>query len=63
VATAGRLKGGVKLPSDTLVPEVIRASAVYLASDEASNINGQHINAVEWNKSHGLGDASKFLYI
>ncbi len=27
--------------------------AVYLASDEAENINGQRIVAVDWNKEHG----------
>ncbi len=35
-----------------LKPDVISPAAVYLASDEAANINGQRIIAVEWNKEH-----------
>ena len=37
-----------------LSPEIIRACAVYLASDESSGITGQSLVATEWNKQHGI---------
>lgn len=37
-----------------LKPDIIAPAAIYLASDEAENINGQRIIAVEWNKEHGI---------
>jgi NAD(P)-dependent dehydrogenase (short-subunit alcohol dehydrogenase family) len=37
-----------------LKPEIVAPAAVFLASDEAENINGQRIIAVEWNKEHGI---------
>jgi NAD(P)-dependent dehydrogenase (short-subunit alcohol dehydrogenase family) len=37
-----------------LTPDVIADAAIYLASDEAENITGQRIIAVEWNKEHGI---------
>lgn len=39
---------------DLLKPDIISPAAVYLASDEAENINGQRIIAVEWNQEHGI---------
>ena len=46
------------LPEDKkqnlLKPDIIAPAAIYLASDEAENINGQRIIAVEWNKEHGI---------
>ncbi|MBI4333241.1 MAG: SDR family oxidoreductase [Chloroflexi bacterium] len=42
-----------------LKPSVIRAAIVYLASDEASDINGRSLSATQWNEEHGL-DNSQF---
>lgn len=36
-----------------LKPAVISPAAIYLASDEAGNINGQRIIATEWNQEKG----------
>jgi hypothetical protein len=35
-------------------PEVVRGSAVYLASDEAAGVTGQSVVASEWNKQNGI---------
>jgi NAD(P)-dependent dehydrogenase (short-subunit alcohol dehydrogenase family) len=37
-----------------LKPGIVAPAAVYLASDDAENINGQRIIAVEWNKERGI---------
>ena len=37
-----------------LRPDIVGPAAIYLASDEAENINGQRIIAAEWNKEHGI---------
>jgi NAD(P)-dependent dehydrogenase (short-subunit alcohol dehydrogenase family) len=37
-----------------LSPEIVRACAVYLASDESSGITGHSFVATDWNKEHGL---------
>lgn len=43
------------LKNRTLLPaSIIRASAVYLASDEAAQLTGQYMNVLEWNKAHGF---------
>ncbi len=37
-----------------LKPEVVAPAAVYLASNEAKNLNGKRIVAVDWNKEHNV---------
>ena len=37
-----------------LSPEIVRACAVYLASDESQRNNGASFVATDWNKEHGL---------
>ncbi|GAB6281283.1 MAG: 3-oxoacyl-ACP reductase FabG [Ignavibacterium sp.] len=42
------------LKANLLNPDVIAPSAIYLASDEAKNLNGKRIVAIEWNKEHNI---------
>src|SRR5262249_40323147 len=37
-----------------LSPVIVRACAVYLASDESSGITGHSFVATDWNQEHGL---------
>lgn len=37
-----------------LKPDIVAPAAIYLASEEAENINGQRIIAAEWNKERGV---------
>ena len=37
-----------------LSPEIVRPCAVYLASDESSDITGQSLIAIDWNIEHGF---------
>src|SRR5689334_3574126 len=37
-----------------LSPEVVRACAVFLASDDSSQITGASLVAADWNKAHGV---------
>jgi hypothetical protein len=39
-----------------LKPDIVAPAPVYLVSEEAENINGQRIIAVEWNKEHGVNN-------
>jgi NAD(P)-dependent dehydrogenase (short-subunit alcohol dehydrogenase family) len=48
-----------KIPQEQLTgllkPEVMGPAAVYLASDEAAQINGKRIVAIEWNEEQKIG--------
>ena len=37
-----------------LSPKIVRACAVYLASDESNGVTGHSFVATDWNKEHGL---------
>ena len=37
-----------------LKPEIVRACAVYLTSDESSGITGHSFVAIDWNRERGL---------
>ena len=37
-----------------LSPAIVKACAVYLASDESSRITGHSFVATDWNQEHGL---------
>jgi hypothetical protein len=37
-----------------LSPEIVRACAVYLASDESRGITGRSFVATDWNEEHGF---------
>jgi NAD(P)-dependent dehydrogenase (short-subunit alcohol dehydrogenase family) len=37
-----------------LTPAVVRACAVYLASDESSGVTGRSLVATQWNEEHGV---------
>jgi hypothetical protein len=37
-----------------LSPEIVRACAVYLASDESLGVTGRSFVATEWNEQHGI---------
>ncbi len=51
-------------PSEPLLnPDVIRQAAVYLASDESLEVNGQSITALAWNEQHGLGGYERWKAI
>jgi len=39
-----------------LKPDIVAPAPAYLVSEEAENINGQRIIAVEWNKEHGVNN-------
>jgi NAD(P)-dependent dehydrogenase (short-subunit alcohol dehydrogenase family) len=44
--------------SGLLKPEVTAPAAIYLASDEAAQVNGKRIVAVEWNEEQKVGKGS-----
>lgn len=53
----------IRYMEDPLIlrPEVIRASAVYLASEDSAGVKGQSITAIQWNQEHGL-DNSPYIF-
>jgi len=44
-------------------PDIIRPLALFIASDESAGINGESLEAKEWNLEHGFGDASEYRYV
>ncbi len=40
--------------ASSMKPSVVRAVALYLASDESKEVTGQHLTAVEFNRQHGI---------
>ncbi len=45
-----------------LSPEVIVPSAIFLASQDASGVTGQYIDALDWNIEHKLGNPEKWSW-
>jgi len=45
-----------------LSPEVIVPATIFLASQDASGVTGQHIDALDWNIEHSLGETEKWLW-
>jgi len=47
-----------KIPGNSgkrmLNPQVVKACALFLASDESLNVSGQSFTATEWNEQHGI---------
>ena len=47
-----------KIPGNSgkrmLSPQVVKACALFLASDESVNVSGQSFVATDWNKQHGI---------
>jgi 3-oxoacyl-[acyl-carrier protein] reductase len=54
VAVEWQQKKSSNKGSTMLSPNIIRDCAVYLASDESSNITGQHLDAMKWNQQNGI---------
>jgi NAD(P)-dependent dehydrogenase (short-subunit alcohol dehydrogenase family) len=52
VATPGALSHGLDRSKPFLQPDIIRRLAIYLASDEATEVTGGSFNALKWNSEH-----------
>ena len=53
--------GGRMIPGMLRI-DVMRPSALFLATEDSAGITGKRFSAVEWNEENGFGDVSEYLY-